>query len=96
MTARFRRGAAALLLASLVPLHARAVPEESAIALGLTVPLAPVMAALEARIPQEVRQDRSWHDHDGFQVRYAARRGPLDLQVQGNVLVVRTLVGYWV
>lgn len=96
MTARCRRAAAALLLALLVPLQARAVPEESVIALGLTVPLAPILAALEARIPQEVRQDRSWHQHEGFQVRYAARRGPLDLQVQGNLLVARTLVGYWV
>ena len=65
MTARYRRAAAALLLASLAPLHAHAVPEESVVALGLTVPLAPILAALEARIPQEVRQDRSWHQHDG-------------------------------
>ena len=96
--ARVRRAlaSATVLLVLLAPPRGIAVPVESTLALGIRVPVAPLLAAVEARVPREVRQDRGWYGHEGLRVRYAARRAPLELHLQGDSLLVRALVGYWV
>jgi hypothetical protein len=63
---------------------------------SVKVTLAPLFHAIEQHVPQEVRQDDGWHEHDGVLVRYAARRGLLELRLWGDTLLARTLVGYWV
>jgi hypothetical protein len=93
---RRRRGRwPTLLFALLAPAWTLADPPAATLALGVGIPLAPLRAAIEAQVPREVRQDRGWHDHDGVRVRYAARRAPLELRVQGDGLLARALVGYW-
>ena len=91
-----RLAAVALLVPILVPARGLAGPVESTLALGVRIPVAPLLAAVEARVPYEIRPDRGWDDHEGVRVRYAARRAPLGLHLQGDSLLVRALVGYWV
>jgi hypothetical protein len=69
---------------------------ESVVEVSVKVTLGPLFSALEQQVPLEVRQDDGWHQHDGVLVRYAARRGPLELRMRGDTVLARTLVGYWV
>jgi len=74
---------------------AGAAEPDSIVEIPIRVPLAPLYAEVERLVPQEVRRDREWREHRGVNVRYAARRGPLELQARGDTLFLRTTVGYW-
>jgi len=86
----------ARLLPVLLSGTAAAAELDSVVELPLRLPLAPLFAAVERSVPVEMRRDRAWLDHDGYRVRYAARRGPLEMHMQGDTLLLRTTVGYWV
>ena len=68
---------------------------DSIVEIPVRVPLAPWFAEVERLVPQEVRLDREWRDHEGIKVRYAARRGPLEMSARGDTLFLRATVAYW-
>jgi hypothetical protein len=67
----------------------------SVVEIPVRIPLAPLFAEIERLVPTEVRRDREWRDHKGVKVRYAARRGPLEIQARGDTLFLRAMVAYW-
>ena len=67
----------------------------SVVEIPVRIPLAPLFAEAEQRVPTEVRRDREWRDYKGVKVRYAARRGPLEIQARGDTLFLRATVAYW-
>lgn len=73
-----------------------AAPEaQSVVEVPVRVPLGPLFAEVERLVPVEVRRDREWRDVEGVKVRYAARRGPLEIQARGDTLFLRATVAYW-
>ena len=63
---------ALLALSALGPGLRFAHGTESVVAMSVEVTLALLFHAIEQHVPQEVRQDDGWHEHDGVLVRYAA------------------------
>lgn len=50
---------------------------------------------LENILPRHV-VTRGWEKVDGAEVRYAATRGPIQVQLQGDVMITDVRVSYWV
>ena len=86
---------ALLMLCALAASPAGGAEGESVLEVPVRIPLAPVFSQIEQLVPREVRRDRVWEKHDGAEVRFAARRGALDLYARDNVLFLRTTVAYW-
>lgn len=80
------------LLAPTAPL---ASEPETIVEIPVRVPLGPLFAEIERLVPLEVRRDRDWRDFKGVKARYAARRGPLEIQARGDTLFLRATVAYW-
>ena len=68
---------------------------EAIVEIPIRIPLGPLFAEVERLVPTEVRRDHEWRDYKGVKVRYAARRGPLEIYARGDTLFVRATVAYW-
>ncbi len=78
------------------PTASAAAPQpDSIVEIPVRVQLDPLFAEIERLVPGEVRRDREWRDVKGVKVRYAARRGPLEIQARGDTLFLRATVAYW-
>lgn len=74
---------------------AQASDPESIVEIPVRVQLTPLFAEIERLVPVEVRRDGEWRDFKGVKVRYAARRGPMEVQARGDTLFLRATVAYW-
>jgi hypothetical protein len=84
------------LVLSCVPalqLTAFAQPRPSLLEIPLRLELAPAFDAAEQLVPRETGGPR-WEEWHGFQVRYQAWRGPLLMELRGDVLLVQAHVRY--
>ncbi len=67
----------------------------SRISLPFSFPLSNLYQAAEEQVPEQTGSWRHWRKWNGLDVRYQAWRGPLSLQMQGDVLTVQAHVRYW-
>lgn len=77
------------------PAASQAREPDSVVEIPVRVPLGPLFAEIERFVPVEVRRDREWREVKGVKVRYAARRGPLEIQARRDTLFLRATVAYW-
>lgn len=77
------------------PAASQAPEPDSIVEIPVRAPLGPLFAEIERLVPVEVRRDREWREVKGVKVRYAARRGPLEIQARGDTLFLRATVAYW-
>lgn len=89
------RARVVLVIGALMMAPARAGESDSVIEIPVRLPLAPLFAGIERHVPREVRRDRGWEAHGGIEVRFAARRGALELYSRGDTIFLRTTVAYW-
>jgi hypothetical protein len=85
--------AAALSLASTLIAAASAQEAPSLMEVAVEVDLSPAFAAAETLVPRQTGGTR-WRDWHGLKVRYQAWRGPLLMELRGDVLLVRAHVRY--
>ena len=87
----------ALCLALALPLGARAASPgtPSLIEVPIRIDLAPLFRAADARLPQEAGHWQGWEDWHGIKTRYRAWRGPLTLNLSGDLLQAQAHVRYW-
>lgn len=89
------RTQAALIFGVVITAPVSGAELDSVLEVPVRLPLAPLFTEIEQLVPWEIRRDRSWENHGGTEVRFAARRGPLELHAQGDTLFLRTTVAYW-
>ena len=84
-----------LILSALLPCQAADAPQPrpSVLELPVEIDLAPAFAAAERLMPRQTGGPR-WNDWHGIEVRYQAWRGPLLLQLQGDLLLVQAHIRY--
>ena len=70
-----------------------AQPRPSLLEVPLRLELAPAFDAAEKLVPRETGGPR-WEEWHGFQVRYQAWRGPLLMELRGDILMVQAHVRY--
>jgi len=68
----------------------------SMIDIPVRLSLEPLITAAEKMLPHQAGNWRSWKDWHGIKSQYRAWRGPLDISVSGDVLMVQAHIRYWI
>lgn len=68
----------------------------SIIDIPVRLSLDPLISAAEKMLPQQAGNWRSWEDWHGIKSQYRAWRGPLDISVAGDTLLVQAHIRYWI
>lgn len=68
----------------------------SIIDIPVRLSLEPLITAAEKMLPHQAGNWRSWKDWHGVKSQYRAWRGPLNMTVAGDVLLVQAHIRYWI
>lgn len=68
----------------------------SFVEIPLRLSLKPLFQEIEKRVPYQVGNWRKWQKRERVYTKYLAWRGPLQFDLQGDVLTIQAHVSYWV